>query len=245
MDNLQDRVKRKFDGKLYRRRTAYHEAGHAVLGVILQNDILFARINSFDADEALAGVTRVWGEYAPHLLPFGEAQYQKYIELRIMKNLAGYVAQYLYPAKKADSYYLNEMCYLALTQDDDGDEFNPDDDTRVYSDYSKVLKDLEALMFFGSQEEFQFHYETFLIEKCRYILQQQPIWEALKIVAETLLDKLEMTGEEIYTACYQIDGFAATCEKLRDIYLGKNNFEQKKNGLSVHSQTVSFQFFDN
>lgn len=125
-----------FDSKLYKRRSAYHEAGHAIMLVIFYEKIQFARISSFYSDEENLGFVRSFDEN-PVLGCKCQSQHRKYTESKILINLAGYVAQFLYPAQKIGWSDLHEYFYSILTEKNNST-----------SDYGRVLQDLKSLTIF-------------------------------------------------------------------------------------------------
>ncbi len=198
-------------GKLQQRRTAYHEAGHAVMHVIFYDKILFAQLNEWEAVEGLNGFVRTRDE-KPYMVCQHEHQQRRYIESRILIDMAGVVAQYLYPAQKVDWYDLSDL-------------FDMDVQEQSYSgqDFGRVYEQLEILAaeYSSTNDEMFFDsYERFLLATCRHILQQPPIWKAVKTIAEKLLEQRKIEGGEIYDTCYEIEDFEAICDKFRTLYLG-------------------------
>ena len=200
------------DSKLCRRRTARHEAGHAVISVIMHEKIVSVQIYSFYSKKKVLGQVRFFNR-EPMLNCYSNTQYKKFLELKIIRNLAGVIAQYMNLAKRYDLFYIDDLI--------EGDFF---DLSGPNGDYKKVLEDMKQLIDsktlndIGNQ--FRDQYISFLINKCFFIVQQPPITNAIETITALLMEKSKITGEETYTACFDTEGFEEICATLRSEYLG-------------------------
>lgn len=198
------------NGKLRQRRTAYHEAGHAVMHVIFNDKILFAQLNHWDSEQELEGYVRTVDE-EPYFLCKHKHHERRYIESRILIDMAGVVAQYLYPAQKVgwdDLFDLFEMDVLALSSH--GQDFG-----RVYEQLEILATDYNST---NGEMFFDFYYD-FLLNTCRHILKQPPVWKAVQVISEKLLEQRKLEGREIYKVCNEIEGFKSMSEKFYELYL--------------------------
>ena len=75
------------DSKFCRRRTARHEAGHAVISVIMREIIVSVQIYSFYSKKKVLGQVRLFNR-EPMLNCYSNTQYKKFLELKIIRNLA-------------------------------------------------------------------------------------------------------------------------------------------------------------
>ncbi len=199
------------NGKLHQRRMAYHEAGHAVMHVIFFDKIHFAQLNDWDSEDELLGFVRT--DNKESFITFQhEHQKRRYLESRILTDMAGLVSQYHYPSQKVGWWDLQELF-----------EMEKQDFSSKDSDFFRVYERLETLtaVYGGENQTLIDAYESFLLHICRHILSEPPIWKAVKTIAEKLLEQRKMTGQEIYDVCYEVEGFEALSEKFRELYLGR------------------------
>ena len=65
-------------------------------------------------------------------------------------------------------------------------------------------------------------YLRYLIDVCWGFLERAAIQDAVKNVAEELMEKKELSGKEIYELCNSVEGFNAAADRVYKLYFPEN-----------------------
>ena len=207
MSNEKSGIKRG-GGLARRRRTAYHEAGHAVLGVIFDKEIAFVKFTNDESHEFVAFVRFPNSQKytgAPRI-----AFFRRMMEVQILIDFAGVVAEFMRVRPKLDDSAYGELIESQLLDDAYGE-----------GDYARITEYIGYLLedYNPKNEALHWAYERYLLETARQIVSEPEVTAAIRNVAEIVISKDITSGEEIYAACGRVQGFDIVADRYRRLYL--------------------------